>query len=337
MKAHLSIASAMVLSGTLLTVALCGGCAPDGESTPKPSASENSVTEVGSTTSAERSAENVETKGSMSSKSESGVSDHDHSGHDHSDHDHSDHDHSNHDHSNHDHSGHDASAHSYADGVANADGSGSSDGVVSTERPSREEALSSRFVNLMEVVPAPVDVDLGESRFAGQQGFEAPDDPEAEFIRKHGRRESPWIDGELSRGIPGFDSFVAAIMEQLREGDAKGLMELQIAGADYKRYCWPEFPQSRPITKIPVDESWFFLERKAYSGVQRGVQDFGGQTLTPTRVYFREGRVDYENFTLFKGMVIAAQGPQGGAETLIDFIPVVIERNGRWNVYTYED
>jgi hypothetical protein len=191
-------------------------------------------------------------------------------------------------------------------------------------------------VELGKVAPAEPGKEVGTSRFSDVPGYEAPDDPERDAVLQ-GRREAPRVEGDLEGAVRGFDALVDGLMKGLDDTDPRALTYLRISGHDYEKFCWPEFPHSRPITNIPVNESWLFLERRCHGGISHGLSEWGDQALRPVRVEFRDGRADYRNFTMWKGMVIYATRPGSEEEVAIDFAEVAIERNGLWKVYAFKD
>lgn len=195
---------------------------------------------------------------------------------------------------------------------------------------------TSAFLDFSAVPAAVMGESVGQSRFAGAAGYQAPDDPEADALLR-GRRDASRVKGDFEGGVRGFDRLVGETMVALDTMDSRALTYLRVSGYDYEKYFWPEFPESRPVTGIPANESWYFLERRCASGIASGLEKWGGQGLVAKRVEFREGRADYANFTMWKGMVIIGEVPGSGVEVEIDFAEVVVERNGLWKVYAYKD
>ncbi|MEZ4650155.1 MAG: hypothetical protein R3E97_15495 [Candidatus Eisenbacteria bacterium] len=242
-----------------------------------------------------------------------------------------------------------------ADAAQNPDGApgagtAASGNVAESSRPATPEALAgeglsplpvrpmpeSQYVDFSSVPAARMGEEPGKSRFAGQEGFEAADDPERDSVIR-GRREAPEVQGDLDGGVRGFDKLIGEIMTALDNQDARAFTYLRISGHDYQKFCWPEFPESRPVTNIPVNESWFFLERRCQGGINSGINRFGDLGYYPVRIEFKEGRADYRNFRFWKGMVIHAKRAGSDEEVAIDFAEVVIERNGLFKVYAFED
>lgn len=229
--------------------------------------------------------------------------------------------------------GHEASG--MAEGTGESPSSAAS--AVDTGQPLPDRPLpTSQYVDFASVPVAKMGDDPGKSRFEGLDGFDGPDDPERSSVAR-GRREAPAVDGDLDGGVRGFDKLIGEIMTALDNQDARAFTYLRISGHDYQKFCWPEFPESRPVTNIPVNESWFFLERRCQSGINSGINRWGDLGYYPVRIEFKDGRADYRNFRFWKGMVIYAKRAGSGEEVAIDFAEVVIERNGLFKVYAFED
>lgn len=213
---------------------------------------------------------------------------------------------------------------------------GGGDRPVSAESLRTDPLPRSQFVDFAQVGLVELGDDPGTSRFSNLEGFEKANDPEWDSVHR-GRRNAPRVTGDFEGAVRGFDALVTGVMTALDDEDQRALTYLRISGHDYEKFCWPEFPQSRPVTNIPANESWLFLERRCHGGITHGLNEWGGQALHPVRVEFREGRADYANFSMWKGMVIVATRPGSEEEVEIDFAEVAIERNGLWKVYAFKD
>ncbi|MEZ4655027.1 MAG: hypothetical protein R3E12_15910 [Candidatus Eisenbacteria bacterium] len=178
---------------------------------------------------------------------------------------------------------------------------------------------------------------LPPSELEKMEGFEYPYDPERDAVTR-GRRVAPEVDFPLQNGFTSLQSLVNEIMIGLKSGDPKHLDRLCINSDEFKKICWPEFPQSRPAPQIPVDEAYFFLDRNQVGGIAKGMGLYKGMDLHAVRVHFDPGVKRYRNFNLYDGMTIFAKTQDEKAPPVeIKFVNTIIERNGLFKVYTYKD
>jgi hypothetical protein len=144
------------------------------------------------------------------------------------------------------------------------------------------------------------------------------------------------IDAELANGYPSAAALAEAILEGVNENDVEALRRLIVSFDEFKTILWPEFPESRPSTKIRAEDAWDFLFRGNLSGSSRGVHDWAIEPLSLDHLSYAVGLTPYSNFNLYRGMTIHAKTADGRAVAL-DFTRTIVERNGRWKVYRYSD
>lgn len=181
--------------------------------------------------------------------------------------------------------------------------------------------------------------ELGEpelkSVLSSMPGYEAADDPEANSVRL-GRREVGPIEIELSNGQDSPEELAISVLECIASTDLERLRALGITEDEFESLCWPEFPESRPITGWQGHEAWLFFMRRNLAGSNRGLDDFAGQALVLDQIVYRTGRADFSNFDLYLDLEIHARTVDG-EPVVLDFVRSFIERNGRWKIYSFKD
>ncbi|MGQ0720427.1 MAG: hypothetical protein ACT4PE_02510 [Candidatus Eiseniibacteriota bacterium] len=178
---------------------------------------------------------------------------------------------------------------------------------------------------------------LGESVLEAQ--FEAdpslrPDDPEADAVTR-GRRLVPVIEGELARSFDTPEALAEALLDAIERESLDMFEELRIDRAEFERFFWPEFPQSRPITNATAADAWLFHNGHCRDGVLEMLDGLSGRRLHLQGLRYREGVARYRNFNLYHGVVIEAATAEGDLVE-IDEATVFAERNGRWKVYIFD-
>ena len=166
-------------------------------------------------------------------------------------------------------------------------------------------------------------------------GYFPPDDPESMSVIT-GRREARPVTGEFTGGAPTFETLLQAVLVAIERGDEGTLHALRVARAEFERYLWPEFPQSRPITNIQAADAWSFVQSGSIAGASRALGSYGGRRLT-IRSIASSGRLPYTNFTLWRDIVLTARDESSGEIQTLRFLPAVAERGGRFKVFSYKD
>lgn len=166
-------------------------------------------------------------------------------------------------------------------------------------------------------------------------GYFPPDDPESMSVIT-GRREARPVTGEFTGGAPTFETLLQAVLVAIERGDEATLHALRVSRAEFERYLWPEFPQSRPITNIQAGDAWTFVQNGSLAGAGRAVGSYGGRRFTVLSVA-SSGALPYTNFTLWRDIVITARDESSGEIQTLRFLPAVAERRGRFKVFSYKD
>jgi hypothetical protein len=144
------------------------------------------------------------------------------------------------------------------------------------------------------------------------------------------------VDLELSGGGTSLDDLARKLVAALEAKDERALHLLRLTKREFQEICWPEFPESRPITHITADDAWEMALPQDLAGASRTVGLYGGRPLKLLRVD-TEGPSPYRNFVRHRGVVLLLEDPANGEEIRLRFAPSVIERHGRFKVLTYKD
>jgi hypothetical protein len=160
-------------------------------------------------------------------------------------------------------------------------------------------------------------------------------DPEAEAVRT-GRREAAKVDMPFSGGFASPEELAQTILDALRGNDFNALQAVRVTPDEFAGIMWNEFPESRPICNSDAATAYFFLDRTCHSGISLMLSLWGGQDLKLLGLTYSVGRAPYTNFTLYRGVRIHAQRPDG-RQVVIECARTFAERNGVWKVYAFKD
>jgi hypothetical protein len=182
---------------------------------------------------------------------------------------------------------------------------------------------------------APQQTVYSNSRVAGRPGYYAPDDPESLSVMT-GRRDAPAVDLELDGGASSMEELGRALVAALVAKDQNALDGLRVTKHEFRVICWPEFPESRPVTNITLDDAWMMAAAKNHAASSRALGNYGGRDLELVDME-RPAPFAYRNFQRYSGVVLVARDRQSREVLPLTFAGTVIERHGRYKVLMYRD
>ena len=174
------------------------------------------------------------------------------------------------------------------------------------------------------------------SPWTKEPGYETLDDPERDATVR-GRRIAEVHDKDFDIAYESLEDLVENVLGAAANSSGGELRQLMVTKEEFIEILWPEMPASRPALQIPGEDGWFFLIHEAEGAMAKVVREYGGQRYKALRVSFDEGVHHYTNFNIYSEMKIYATPVEGGPITVLDFCRSVVERNGRFKVYTYKD
>jgi hypothetical protein len=167
-------------------------------------------------------------------------------------------------------------------------------------------------------------------------GYSPPNDPESLSVKFGRRLNAPVVKMPLGGGRDSIRTLVDAYLQAVARWDTAGARSLCVTQTEFDTILWREFPQSRPITGASSADGWYFLSRRLHGGIARALNTHGGDTLVLVRVESRLSPVAYKNFRLHEDVAIVARDPRG-AEYRLDDIRAIVERGGRFKIYSMKD
>lgn len=161
------------------------------------------------------------------------------------------------------------------------------------------------------------------------------DDPELEST-KTGRRKVAKHDMPLEPGgAPDLRTLLETVLAAVDVADGPSTQKSAVTQSDFLNILWPEMPQSRPAARVPGSEAWDFLYNRNIASFNRTMGDFHHKGLRLVR--FKVGHVDeYTNYRLHQDILIEAEMADHQPVEL-DLVRTVVERNGRFKVYSTRD
>jgi hypothetical protein len=161
------------------------------------------------------------------------------------------------------------------------------------------------------------------------------DDPELEST-KTGRRKVAKHDIPLEPGgAPDLRTLLENVLAAIDVADGPSAQKSAVTQSDFLNVLWPEMPQSRPAAQVPGSEAWDFLYNRNIASFNRTMGDFHNKGLR--LVSFKVGHVDeYTNYRLHQDIIIQAEMADHQPVEL-DLVRTVVERNGRFKVYSTRD
>jgi hypothetical protein len=166
-------------------------------------------------------------------------------------------------------------------------------------------------------------------------GYYAPADPESASVDA-GRRNAPAVSLELEGGATSIRILARQFLAAIHARDERALHALRLTRHEFGVICWPEFPQSRPVTRLTADDAWEFSVPTSLAGAGRTIALYGGRPLD--LVHVDEDRVEaYHNFSLHRDVVIVARDASDNSLVSLRFAPSIVERHGRFKALLFKD
>jgi hypothetical protein len=173
------------------------------------------------------------------------------------------------------------------------------------------------------------------SRLESSPGYYPPADPES-MSAVTGRRAATLVSLELTGGAASLDELARRIVDRIGHRDPAALHALRVSREEFETIVWPELPQSRPITHIPVSEVWGMQTAQCLSGVDLTIGRFGGRSITFLRIDYSHEEA-FRNFTLLRDVRILIRDPRDGRMIGLTMMPSVLVRHGRYKALTFKD
>lgn len=167
-------------------------------------------------------------------------------------------------------------------------------------------------------------------------GYRPLVDPESASVRLGRRANAPRVKLPLAGGARSLDDIGRAACRAMRLGSPDTLLGLSVTEREFATILWREFPQSRPATGLTAADGWGVLQNRLIGGARQLAHDHAGRALEFVRWERRDTVAVYRNFRLHNGLTLVVRNEQG-AEEKLDTIRSVVERHGRFKIYSTRD
>ena len=125
-----------------------------------------------------------------------------------------------------------------------------------------------------------------------------------------------------------------AVLAALEAEDYEKLRRYALSEEEFSSIVWPELPSSRPDRNLPLSYVWGDLNHKASSSLGRLVERQGGKHYDLVRVEFEGVITPYDSFRVYRDARLVVRD-ELGKEKPVDFFGSIIERNGRFKLFSY--
>lgn len=167
-------------------------------------------------------------------------------------------------------------------------------------------------------------------------GWAPAADPESASVRIGRRLSAPVVDMPYSDGLGSVEEVARAFVRAIITDAPDTLYRLCVTYDELKEIMWLEFPQSRPITNLTVDDAWTFLNARNTSGIRSACQRYKDRDVELLRIERRDTVMVFKNFKLHRGLVLVVEDEMGREEP-IDLLRTIAERKGEFKIYSMKD
>lgn len=141
----------------------------------------------------------------------------------------------------------------------------------------------------------------------------------------------------LSNTFASIDELAAAILSGIEQNNGRALWSLALSEEEFRNVVWPVLPANRPERNTPFDYTWGTLEFKSSNALNTTLAKYTGHHYELVRVDFvahEQRQRDYGAFRVHRDARVLVKKADG-SEEWFDLFGSVIERNGRFKVFSY--
>ena len=124
-----------------------------------------------------------------------------------------------------------------------------------------------------------------------------------------------------------------AVLAALALGDRAGLEAIALNEAEFRAHVWPSLPAAREERNLPFSYVWGDLRQKSAQSLSAIVAEHGSHAYELVDVTF-EGQTDYGPYTVHREATFVVRTPSGEKKS-VRVCGSMIERDGRWKVFSY--
>ena len=141
----------------------------------------------------------------------------------------------------------------------------------------------------------------------------------------------------LANTFASIEELAAAVLDGIEHDRGAALWALALTEDEFREVVWPVLPASRPERNTPLDYTWGTLEFKSSNALNTTLAKYRGHHYELIRVDFVAHEQRQRNYGAFRvhrdARVLVRK--EDGTEERLDLFGSVIERNGRFKVFSY--
>jgi hypothetical protein len=129
------------------------------------------------------------------------------------------------------------------------------------------------------------------------------------------------------------EALARAVLDALHARDRKRLQELALSEGEFATHVWPSLPAARPERNLPLSYVWGDLHQKSNSALTNTLTAYGGKRYELVGVSF-DDVTPYAGYRVHRQSAFRVRDA-GGAEVIIRVCGSMMEKDGRWKVFSY--
>jgi hypothetical protein len=124
------------------------------------------------------------------------------------------------------------------------------------------------------------------------------------------------------------------VLDAIARRDRVALDALAITEPEFRVHVWPSLPAARPERNLPMSYVWGDLHQKSTASLSRILAQHGGRRYELVDVRFGDQPTTYAGYVVHREAVLSVR-TAGGAPEEIRVCGSLIEKDGRWKVFSY--
>lgn len=129
------------------------------------------------------------------------------------------------------------------------------------------------------------------------------------------------------------EALARAVLDALHARDRTRLQELALSEGEFATHVWPSLPAARPERNLPLSYVWGDLRQKSSSALTNTLTAHGGKRYELVGVSF-DDVTPYAGYRVHRKATFRVRDTSG-AEAEIRICGSMIEKDGRWKVFSY--
>lgn len=141
----------------------------------------------------------------------------------------------------------------------------------------------------------------------------------------------------LGNTFASIEELAAVVLDGIEQDRGRALWDLALTKEEFRDVVWPVLPASRPERNTPLDYTWSSLEFKSSNALSTTLAKYRGHHYELIDVDFaapEQRQRDFGAFRVHRDARVLVRKADG-SELWLDLFGSVIERDGRFKVFSY--